>query len=450
MMRRTDAIRCGGGRRWRWRVICAALGLFVGWRLFTLAVFWQASTTLTKRGLPTTLDELDTWYSPQAARTNEAAALEAALNQLSHPKEWPDLIDILNQRCAEASSIVQENADGLARLTDISDAMPCRYSADLSLGFDAELSHLEPIFNACRLARVQALDHFAKGNRRDSLDALGLIVSLARSLEHEPLLVSHLVQCACARTYVGAIRAILQHGVLSAPDRDAILRQIDQVESSLQPSRAYAGECVLVLHSMRQAHTDHLDTSIIAHPCSFGAVHHLYALSGLRDLDLASLLRLYGETVVATSKEYFQARDLLRRIRSRARTQPAIHVLARRSHITRIFSGLAKSADVRAKLRCTRAAVLALAFAELNGRPPESLTELQQSSPESVLMDPFVESPLILKSDDCAVSIRSVGFELNNSTDDIVVTVPIQGVKTDNTGVKANDAGVGPKETYAL
>lgn len=432
MNERSDAASRRGRRAKFWWAIGIVLGLFVAWRLVTLAVFWHAKSNLTKMGLPTTLTELDTWYSSQAGGTKTAAAQEDMLSQLSHPEQWPNLSEILDQTDSGSTGIVRENASGLARLTESSGSMPHRYSVDLTLGFDAKLPHLSHIQNACRLARVEALNRWVRGDRRGSIEALGLIASLTRSLEHEPLLISHLLQCSCSIIYTDAVDAILQHAMPSAHDRDAILKQIDQVESSLQPSRAYAGEYVLALHSMRQAHTDHDKTFPIAHPCSFGAVHHLYAISGLLDLDLASHLRLYEETVVAASQEYSQARVHIRRIQLRATAQPAIHVLARRSHTTTMFAGLSKSASVKAKLRCTRAAVLALAFAETNGRPPASLTELDRCTPGSLLTDPFIDAPLVLRNVNGAVTARSVGHDLSDPADDIVVDVPLTGVGTDN------------------
>jgi len=88
-------------------------------------------------------------------------------------------------------------------------AQSCRYPSDLREGFATPLPHLGRIKTCALLLEGEAINQASPDRTDASTKALLAGIGLARSLENEPITISHLVEIAClAITFQGLEQAL--------------------------------------------------------------------------------------------------------------------------------------------------------------------------------------------------------------------------------------------------
>src|SRR6185503_14441386 len=100
----------------------------------------------------------------------------------------------------------------------------------LTQGIDALFPHLPKLKNAAILIELAAIAHAEAHEGKQAADDLLTVLSLARSLEAEPALLSQLIRVAMVSTALAALDQILNRTALPPESLNALLKVFHQME----------------------------------------------------------------------------------------------------------------------------------------------------------------------------------------------------------------------------
>jgi hypothetical protein len=234
-------------------------------------VFWNRSPgrieqhlkRLQSEGVPTTTIELNAWYPKVPDDPNAALMVlnsASLFREIQGEKAFADFSrgrrDGTNARpLAEVKTYyrrqVETNAEAYAALHEALSHPRARYPVDLTQGWMTRLSHLtpiQPLANRLQMAIEVAID---QGRLEDAVNGLEDEIRLARTLEQEPLMISHLVQIDVEAIGLKSAETVLEVAKLG----DAQLRRMQTVyegaATSLSYERAMVGQECMILSSLR-------------------------------------------------------------------------------------------------------------------------------------------------------------------------------------------------------
>jgi hypothetical protein len=184
---------------------------------FSLAVFTVLTcSTVAHSAVPTTLAELNEWYSQPTNGQNAADLVlrGASLVKISS-KNWystlpwlddtkpPDVDKPVPVSMDNAmATFLRENQNAFHYLREAADLEHSRYPIDFSKEPDLPLTHLSKVKLASCYLAICALHAASHGQASKSAEALIADFGLARSLAQEPYVISQLIRFAiifCAR-----------------------------------------------------------------------------------------------------------------------------------------------------------------------------------------------------------------------------------------------------------
>jgi HAMP domain-containing protein len=234
-------------------------------------------------------------------------------------------------------------------------------------------------------SRLEVLD----GQRDEALHDAVTILRLGRHLGHEPMLITHLVVCACQAAGVDAANRALRSGPVSAKVGADLDAELARADSSAAYVQSLKGERAYGLEACRN------DFPIFW-------VNRAYWNN-----DECFYLDLIAQNIALTSQTYAEARQTL--LRMQVESQSWLHPMSR-SLIPAL--GKVNEADIRTRalVRCLR---VLNALQQRPASPGATQPKLEDLGlPVEATIDPFNGSPLHLKMEGGGWIIYATGTNL--------------------------------------
>ena len=365
-----------------------------------------------KQGYPVTAAELGKSQSSLSAlpdSENGALKILEAADDLAlspdafSPGRWPMRAEEMAPAERDTlAEILTNNAPALEALHAAARLKESRFPLDYSLGPALRLPHLAKIKSLAQLLKAEA--HLSSEEGKPELAVKSIVdgVCLARSLDHEPILISQWVRLACLEIDCSSLERLLNQHALSLAQLTALSEAFDGAAQSSQAAFAHGflGEICLGVFCFTAppAEVMALLNPEGASPVLLGqAAFPLYAWTGLRDRDFLFYLRTLREMIDAAKAPYPESRVTAKHAGQHA--QQNIRTL----HL-KIISGLLlpalqravdRATELQARLRCAQAALALECYRQTNNRVlPASLAQLAPAIMTSVPADPIDGAPL--------------------------------------------------------
>lgn len=311
-------------RRSMLAILLIAIAAFVPFRLYLSHRVSSELGKIREAGLPTTFEELDTWYEYVPDEENAALLYLAAFDALEEqidvfPDDELDLLPIFAgeddpepwEAYPEATvramkDFLEANVQALELVHEASALRGCRYPIDLGNDFFGSIDHYAKIRHVMRLACLDAIlaAELTDGDR--AVRALCDARALARSLDREPILIPQLVRAACDGMACGAMARVLNRMQLSDGEAEQLIQAYDDSHYSEVLLRTMAGERAYELEVVRWLCSDFLPPAGRDHltyerleAAGLGFMCWLSHVAGLMDIKTLRLLHQWDRDIEA-------------------------------------------------------------------------------------------------------------------------------------------------------
>jgi hypothetical protein len=344
----------------------------------------QKVAAIKAAGEPTTLEELNNWYTEPPASENAAGLYAQAFSALTtdDPK---------------SATFLSNNQNALALLLQAAERKSCRYPMDLRAGPATTLPHLAKIKKCSSLLQSEAVSQ-ADRNRTDAATKAILAgLRLSRSLENEPLLISHLVENASLTITVQGLEQALTRKAFARDHLVSLQAALQDAEVVPSFRRALAGERSMTI-SHFQTPPEELAKLLSRTDNNAGSVAVLAAhmKSPIFQEDFEFSLDYFSNMLAVADMPFPQSLD--------ADSGPKIETAKARqlvlsSMLLPALSALpTKEAEVAARLRVAQTALAVERYRLDHANAlPGSLSELTPALLKAVPADPFDGQPLRYK-----------------------------------------------------
>jgi hypothetical protein len=347
-------------------------------------------------GYPTTLAELNAWYVEPPAARNAAPLYVAAFAALT-------------QTNPASPSFLTGNQKALALLHQAAGRAQCRYPVDLTPGFTTRLPHLVNVKVSAQLLQQEAAANAAKGRADLAQQSVLAGLSLTRSLEQEPVLISQLMRIAATDLTVTGLELTLNRKALSEEQAAALATAFQAAEDNADAAlvRGLAGErcCAMAMfasptrwHEVFSLMAEDSGAPPLAQAPEVDKFMESYSASPAlqEDLDfyLKNMQSLFAMAKTPTPAGLEAAKAWSASIKAKG---PFDHVYSR-ILLPALELALERSAIAVAELRTAQGA-LAIERYRLahNNALPDTLNQLVPQYLKSVPQDPFDGRPLRFK-----------------------------------------------------
>ena len=406
-------------------------------------------------GLPQTPAELDAWYVEPPAGQNAATfnlrgikALQikgadqiADLPVLGKLPAPPPDTPLPSPVKSALAAFTQHNREALKFFAQGAQYEQSRYPIDLTKGPDTLLPHLIGIKHGMQLAEMAAILDAENNDEKQAADDVLIILSLARSLKAEPVLISQLVRTAGIPLAVAALEQVVNRTTLPPESLSGLSKAFQNMEDYDARgegfSRSMTGELAMHLALLNNPAKLVRDlstagaTDLSDQQCR-RLVEHLKQAASLKEEH--DYLDTTFQQLLSARKEAFPGRlkvvaDLIRQRVTEATD---------RGLLLNVWLSDGLDKHVNREARCLanfRLAMTAVALEQFraahNNRYPAGLSELAPSYLNAVLTDPFDGQPLRYRKQDAGYVLYSIGPDLkddggkpmNGKGGDIVFTV---------------------------
>jgi hypothetical protein len=425
-------------KRWLLTLVALLAVAFAAWLGVTHRSQGSVLARLKARGVPASPQELDRAYlRPPAGENlanvilNAAAAYRPPQDSTNTPytsrprgriaRDLPTH-PVDPQQVAEWRAALTNNAAVLDLLAGAHGLTRSRYPVNLAAGSGALLPHLNSAKGLAQFFALAALTEAESGRPHEAAECIRHILTVARSLESEPLLISQLVRIAVLGIAADATAASLPRTQVSTEDWQILQTEFTHA-IAIHPLRVgLAGEiantqefftgspAILAgLLSGGLATTPNASTG-----AKLGAL--LYVGSGLRQADGTFCLTRLTETLEATDLPYPDALRRSRQIdatiaREAARPGRGLKPISMML-LPALGKGLQRSAECEARVQ---AAIVGCALERYRlahgGQLPAALPDLVPTLLPAVPLDPFDGQPLRYQKLPEGYAIYSVGAD---------------------------------------
>ena len=243
-------------------LVLVVLCSFVLWRVLLYLDVNRRFARIRTSGLPTSGADLNGWPRPVTDAENGALDLTQAFSLVrtfpdrrSNEVVEPKILSRTNvwgpATRALVEAYIQTNQPALARVQESLLLPKFRYPVDYSYGPETELPHLGGLKAIARIAALQTAIEAEGGHADQWPENVAFQLKLARTLDDEPTLISHLVRSAIIRMAVKATERSLNR---VTPSNEACKRLQDAFtrvgETNLLPL-AFVGERALMIPTFR-------------------------------------------------------------------------------------------------------------------------------------------------------------------------------------------------------
>lgn len=375
-------------------------------------------------GYPVTLDELQAWYPAVPAEANAALAFNNAFAALVKPptaglSAGPRSSRLTADVKQSMTAVLAQNKTARESLHRAALLKQSRYPVDLRTGVTVTMPHLQSIKAAAQVLGMEAAV-VTDNNRADVAAAsIQTELALARSLEAEPVLLSHLLRVAVLISSAGHLERVMNQGKLA----DAPLATLQAALRAAAPvdglTRAFAGERCMALPlfdlSPQEAMRLMAGAAGEVAPSDVEPVmSKLWAKN--KERDRAFYLEATEALITGSKQPYPQALEAGRKLQERVdalAAEPAEQtMLLSRSMLGAVTSVPQKTAVCLARLRCAEAALGVERYRLAHGGElPASLAALTPALLPAVPADPFDGQPLRFKRLAKGFVVYSVGTD---------------------------------------
>jgi len=397
------------------------------WRAYLGTTINRQLRLLRTAGLPVNGEELNRWYTAVPDAQNAALVLTQAFAlRVNYPDSRSNLI--LNFKLPQRGALltpeqaellrgyVSLNEERLKKADEALKLSACRYPIDCSLLMYTPLPHLAWLKDICELHQYAALLSLTSGNVSAASSNIVTILALARTLEHEPAVISQYVRTKL----ISLAFATLEHragGSTFSSDEIARLRSaFEQADPAGMAVIGLIGERALTTpyFTISQAEVARIrppDQSAEPEqnsplPCYGPAILRLL---GYYQLDYGSYLIGMNKALMLLSNPppfnlraggYFAGAG--EGSKKRHRTMSA-------QVFTSYIGIAARENEGIAQQRLALTALAVEGFRDKRGRLPETLAELIPEFMEAVPEDPFTGLDLDFKRRESGYVIYSFG-----------------------------------------
>lgn len=191
-------------------------------------------TAIEADGQPVTLEGLNKFYSEPAPGDNAAALYQQAFDALTGNAKSP--------------SFLAQNQKTLTLLSLAAARSSCRYPVDLREGASAKLPHLAKLKTCASLLEAEMTNQMNRGQAADACKAFLTDISLARSLENEPILISRLVEIASIRIGLDGLERAISRRPFTEQQLVKMQAALKTVEDCGSFHKAIVGEQCMAIH----------------------------------------------------------------------------------------------------------------------------------------------------------------------------------------------------------
>lgn len=242
---------------------------FIGWLRWPVEPAWKDAWRA--NGLPTSLEEMGSWYPPVAEEENLAILYRHAAQKAS-VAEWTwgymngyKQLLVQGEARVERTEQIPENVWATSRqyadtvnkdvAQDLHHAAASgltqsRYNVDLREGCAVALPQLAALRTLARVLSLESYVNTLEGRSHEAARDIADIIPMANSLEKEPILISQLVRMAILGIALGALQdPVMNRGELSDEDlahlQEALARALPPVEQERIIERALIFETLV-------------------------------------------------------------------------------------------------------------------------------------------------------------------------------------------------------------
>ena len=385
--------------------------------------------------LPQTPAELDAWYVEPPAGQNAATfnlrgikamqikgadqmANLPVLGKLPTPPPGTPLPPPVK---SALDVFVHRNREALQFFAQGTQYEQSRYPMDLTQGPDTLLPHLFGIKRGMQLSEMAAILDAENNDEKQAADDVLLVLSLARSLKAEPVLISQLVRSAGVSLAVDALNQVVNRTTLSPESLTGLSKAFQSMEDYDARgegfSRAMAGERAMHLALFENSnklarYLSTLGATDVPDELRRRIVEHLKQPGSLKEEQ--DYFETTFQQLLSARKEAFPGRlkvaDL---IRQRASEATARGLLFCGWYF--VSSSINREASCLANVRLALTAVALEQFrAAHDNRYPTTLSELAPDYLNTTLMDPFDGQPLRYRKQGAGYVLYSIGPDLKD------------------------------------
>ena len=411
---------------------------FVIWRMQASRRVAAEVARLRTAGQPTTPMELAEYYETPnededttqlwldgmlPLTTQEFMAKVAKLpivgnSESKHPalnQDWPEL--------AAVRQLLVEHQYSLDKFhTAAAKGGRARYAVKFQDGIGALLPHAQNQRGAARMLKLEAFVRARDGDAHGAAEAIHAIFMAARSLEHEPLLISQLVRIAIHGMAIGLIEELLPQVEFLDEDLRRLQADLRAADWRDGLQRGLAGERSTGLLTFRNPSTLDPDMRQVGWVAN--------------NDDLLLYLRLHQQLIDAANEPWPQALQQVEQVDQQIKKIVG-SPLGRVRHIfTALMMPAANAAfqagaRIDASSQAADAAIAVELFRRKHGKLPTKLDELVPEFLPQLPLDPFDGQPLRFLVRDDEYVIYSIGADRvdnggqkqPNPNDEIIFTV---------------------------
>lgn len=374
-------------------------------------------------GFPTSSAELNAWYPTPPEDRNAAEVLAPALATIeTFRSENPDLpwigkgkppepdepvsgefLDAVEQHLAEHRDVMNTLHAGAA-LTE------SRYPIDFTQGFNTLLPHLSRVRDAMRWILLETVLHAARNQPELATQSALASFGVTRTLEREPLLISHLVRIAGLGIACTGTRHILARLQLT----DAQLTRLEAaIRDSEDPNgirRALAGERCMGIDFFRDPQSQ---AGAVGAGGGFGSRLGLGVMRtiGWMENNCLFYLDIMDSLVEITDLPPMERHARTEEIDAQLGRASGFQTMIARMLLPALTRAVDKDTESTALLRAARTAVIVERYRLDTGGLPQTLDELAAWSKTPLPSDPFNGEPLRYETLETGYRIYSVGAD---------------------------------------
>jgi hypothetical protein len=409
---RTDAHAHAPKKQRRWPrivliIFVAIAGIYTPYRYVLNRRVASKIDAIRKQGYPVTLDELDKWYqTPPAGENASDIYLKAFKLMLADTKfrdevpiigrlQLPSRGEVLDASPRQAiAQYLTDHKEALRLLHQATGKKRCRYPIELKRGYGTRLRHLDQIKDAACLLALEAAQNADTNDAPATCESILACLSLARSLNDEPLLLSQAVRIG----HEGTAISLLERGLSLVDFSDGQLARLGDAFSEFDDlhgsKRAAAGERTLGLCTFEEPLFTANEVGMLAEWQNPRGRLMLfsYRAAGLWALDefcYLDVMASFSNTMEVPASRMINAAAA---VEEKVDNLPPYCLL---SSSIPPSTGLLRM-DLRrlARMRCAVAGIAVERFSVRHGKLPSSLDELVPTFLDSVPRDPFDEKAL--------------------------------------------------------
>ncbi|MGE5293746.1 MAG: hypothetical protein ACM3VT_02865 [Solirubrobacterales bacterium] len=414
-----------------WHVAVVLFGiLLIGFGALRVATRMRLNdriAAIRAAGEPVTFVELNAWYKAPALGGNAADYVTEAFIRLRIPegeeRESIPLFDDaqplaragpLDQEAqTRANKLLADNREALDLLHQSATIEQSRYPVDLTRGLSMLLPHVSEMSKAARLLALEAAAHADRGEGKPAAKAVASSYALARTLLHEPTMISQTTRYVCNGIATDALERVLNRVALT----EGSLAELDGVLRTARDPNALAngliGERCLGYEAFRNPRSFGFSGGQGSRDPSLSSIEARRAM-GVLDCEWATYLDLMRQYIEAGRLPASERLRRFREIEARRASLPESYAIVR---IVMPSVETLASVDLanQARLQTAQTAVAVERYRIAAGRLPESLADLVSTHLDAIPEDPFDGRPLRYRTSQTGYIIYSIGRDEKDS-----------------------------------